>query len=689
MLTSRGWWFLLVVLLLLANAVLGQYAMNALWPGLHLTALQPGILGLLPLTLLLWFLWEWLVFAIRAQMTVRQLTFQREVRDDHGPVSTLWAGRTFQIQVRLKDVGAIGFPYLVVTDRVPFGTVVGRIGDPSSSDSAYEGALTPGQEVTWTYSLRCTAAGRMRFDGLAVQMSDLQGFFYRATFLAQPAEYPVLPSLVDAEGRPVGVKRHNLLLPPGIHRFRRPGSGSELLDLRDYVPGDPPKTIAWKVSARRDRLITKEFESEVPVRCTLFLDTSNSVCLGPPGQNALTRLVEIAAATAQSALDNRDLVGLCCFDEDGSRYIRPARGARHLIQVLNLLAAVAGRTPTTGDADLNTLLPLGYALAQEVYPELLRPDLNRFPFWLAWLWPPPRSTVRRPTPADAVYAWLPYLLPVYALVGLVVLGVLFLEVLLLLNAAEARSVVSLLVLVAAAFGVIMAFFRIPAAYFFPERRRMLRWRKRLAAVLSVRYDLAPGGLGVLLEDDERLGYYLQRFLAEHHVPYPLPLYDLHGRYLFAAPGKVTVLATALLRSVGKGHDNELFVLLADLLELTEESDPLMKAVKVALTRHHRVLVICPWPPGIPPPTMREEAAGGRAQALDDATADSTSLPEDGDAALLRTLTQTTTERFHGAFHRLRRSFARLGVPVVCAAQGDPVQLILERLDLLRDLRSKA
>ena len=40
------------------------------------------------------------------------------------------------------------------------------------------------------------------------------------------------------------------------------------------MPGDPPRTIAWKVSARRDRLITKEFESEVPVRCTLFLDTS-------------------------------------------------------------------------------------------------------------------------------------------------------------------------------------------------------------------------------------------------------------------------------------------------------------------------------------------------------------------------------------------------------------------------------
>ena len=129
-------------------------------------------------------------------------------------------------------------------------------------------------------------------------------------------------------GQLASTKRHNLLLPPGIHRFRQPGSGSELLDLRDYLPGDPPKTIAWKVSARRDRLITKEFESEVPVRCTLFVDTSSSVrvpalcgtlsersCHG----KALDRLIDIAAGVLHSNAGIRDLTGLCLFDEHGAR----------------------------------------------------------------------------------------------------------------------------------------------------------------------------------------------------------------------------------------------------------------------------------------------------------------------------------------------------------------------------------
>src|SRR5206468_7778196 len=117
----------------------------------------------------------------------------------------------------------------------------------------------------------------------------------------------VLPRVLVPRGGGAMTKRHNQLPPPGLHRLRHAGSGSELLDLRDYQPGDPPRTIAWKVSAKRDRLVTREYESEVPVRCTLFLDASSSVRVpsppdltdgpprsGPASYRPLDQLVEIA-----------------------------------------------------------------------------------------------------------------------------------------------------------------------------------------------------------------------------------------------------------------------------------------------------------------------------------------------------------------------------------------------------------
>src|SRR5262249_49239233 len=245
----------------------------------------------------------------------------------------------------------------------------------------------------------------------------------------------------------------------------------------------------------------------------------------------------------------------------------------------------------------DSLLPLAYAFAEEVYPEQLRPEINRFPRWLPWLLPKPTSTLRHPSLADRLYGRLPWLFAVLALGALTLYGVgAWALVSFLAPLLEVRS--EILALVAFVFLLLLLPVLRVFPLFFPRRRRHEAWRKRLAALLSVRYGLAPGGLAALMEDDRRFAECVQHFLAEHHVPYPLPLYDRHGRYLFGSPGKVDVLARALLHAVGKGHDNELFVLLVDLLELPDQLEPLLRAVKVALARHHQVMLICPWPPEI-------------------------------------------------------------------------------------------
>jgi hypothetical protein len=127
--------------------------------------------------------------------------------------------------------------------------------------------------------------------------------------------------------------------------------------------------------------------------------------------------------------------------------------------------------------------------------------------------------------------------------------------------------------------------------------------------------------------------------------------------------------------VGRGRDNELFVLLGDFLEAGDRLGPLLNAVKVAVARHHQVLVICTWPPGVPPPpaTLEKGAGGLKAEELEQPAA----------ARLATVVKRVTVLRFHRAYHRLRRTFARLGVQVLCASDRDSVQLILGRLERLR------
>src|SRR5262249_25747062 len=257
----------------------------------------------------------------------------------------------------------------------------------------------------------------------------------------------------------------------------------------------------------------------------LFVDASDAVRLGPPGQNALAGLVGVAATVAQAAAGNRDLVGLAVCDEQSADYAAPARSPAHTTDLLHRLARAANLAPATEAAEVAPPLERAYAFASEVYPDLLRPELNAFPFWLPWVSPPPAWTLRRPR-------WRSYLLHRF-------------------------------------------WTRLP------RQRRHYAWRKRLAALIAVRERLPAGALAQLLDDDNACSRRLQQFLAEHQVPYEVPLYDRRGRYLFARPAKVEVLAKALLRSVGRGHDNELYVLLADLLELEEDQlAPLLRAVRV-------------------------------------------------------------------------------------------------------------
>jgi uncharacterized protein (DUF58 family) len=674
MITARGWWFLFVAAALLLFGVLRD--------------LTP--IALLGLTLFLWFLVEWLLFATRARSARHHLRVVRRIMDEHGPVENLWAGRTFEVHVELWRDAVPNLPYVRVSDLTPFD-----IADIKGA-TTIDGRLDVGSPLTLSYRFRCKAAGEVRFEGAGLQLADFQGFFYLRTFVVAPVVYRVLPVMLEAGAPGARAKRHNVLPPPGVHRLRRPGSGSELLNLRDYLPGDPPKTIAWKVSARRDKLITKEFESEVPVRCTLFLDSSNSVRLGPIGKNALSRMVEIAAVLVQTNSANRDLTGLCLFDETTVRIVKAGRSTRHRAEVLNRLAETATLTPATGSASADQLTPVAYAFAQEVYPHLLRNEINHVPFWMPFWWrvpkypKPPFSILRY---VGRSFLLLLSLIPFLAFTFFLILGVEKLHQVQPKIFARPPSPLFLTVLLAAGiayFLFVYVFLRVLPAVFSPRRRRRLQWRKKLAALFSVRYGLAPGGLGLMLEDDEQFTRHAQRFLAEHHVPFPVPLYDSQGRYLFAVPAKIDMLTKALLQAIARGHDNELFVILADLLESSDRLDPLIKAVRVALARHHQVVFICPWPPDLPPPeptvgaSLRETLPHAEREVYGKKKRKRRTIdrPETEDD-VYDLLEQMLEDRLHAAFAQVRQALTRLGVTVICAESNQSVQLILDRMDRLR------
>jgi uncharacterized protein (DUF58 family) len=113
----------------------------------------------------------------------------------------------------------------------------------------------------------------------------------------------------------------------GLHRSPRKGFSVEFAEYRAYQSGDDPRYVDWKIAARSDRWVVRQYEEETNLRSTIVLDVSKSmdwsgVRMGgsreSPGADRLTKLAyaeRLTAALALLLLRQRDAVGLIRFDD--------------------------------------------------------------------------------------------------------------------------------------------------------------------------------------------------------------------------------------------------------------------------------------------------------------------------------------------------------------------------------------
>ena len=145
----------------------------------------------------------------------------------------------------------------------------------------------------------------------------------------------------------------------GLHRSPRKGFSVEFAEYRPYQPGDDLRYIDWKIAARSDRWVVKQYEEETNLRASIVLDVSKSMAWsgahlrtlgGATDQAQPTRLTKLAyaerltAALALLLLRQRDAVGLVRFDSEVRSAIPPrARSGQWRRVIAALEETGAGR----------------------------------------------------------------------------------------------------------------------------------------------------------------------------------------------------------------------------------------------------------------------------------------------------------------------------------------------------------
>jgi uncharacterized protein (DUF58 family) len=117
----------------------------------------------------------------------------------------------------------------------------------------------------------------------------------------------------------------------GLHRSPRKGFSVEFAEHRPYQPGDDLRYIDWKIAARTERWVVKQFEEETNLRAAILLDVSRSMQWKSESATLTKQAYaeQLAAALALLLLKQRDAVGLIRFDDAVRTVVPPRARAAH------------------------------------------------------------------------------------------------------------------------------------------------------------------------------------------------------------------------------------------------------------------------------------------------------------------------------------------------------------------------
>ncbi len=128
---------------------------------------------------------------------------------------------------------------------------------PSEAQSAYH--VTP------------TRRGDFQYGDLSARYSTALGLWQRQFRRAAPLEVRVYPDTSEVRRYELRL-REGRLRDLGLHLTRLRGRGTEFESLRDYSRDDEFKSINWKASARRGKLIATDYEIERDQTVVIALD---------------------------------------------------------------------------------------------------------------------------------------------------------------------------------------------------------------------------------------------------------------------------------------------------------------------------------------------------------------------------------------------------------------------------------
>lgn len=251
----------------------------------------------------------------------------------------LIAGEPFELFAELRNRGS---------ENVRGVRLRPLAGSPLQVSTAPDEVLLPaGGRVEITFTILAPRAGRYGVHGLALEVRGNpvggEGLYEVPLLFANPFGAEVTPRTVGApKPRETGGAKD--LRADGESRLNRRTEGDQFVELREFVPGDPFRKVAWKASARRGKLVSKELREAVRGDVWLLVDASVDLHAGPVGDAPIDRALARALITARRHLAAGEPVGLIVYGARVLAELKPNVGGAHERALASALLVATNRS---------------------------------------------------------------------------------------------------------------------------------------------------------------------------------------------------------------------------------------------------------------------------------------------------------------------------------------------------------
>jgi uncharacterized protein (DUF58 family) len=150
------------------------------------------------------------------------------------------------------------------------------------------------------------------------------------SILSRYLDPDVLSHVADRYLEPQGLVIGNLA---GAHKSPLAGFAVEFAGHREYVPGDDPKHVDWRVYYTRDKYFVKQYELETNFVCHLVLDVSASMRYGEGREQKLLYASQMAMALGYSVIRQSDKVSLFTFDDRVRGIVNPSNSMAQVVRM--------------------------------------------------------------------------------------------------------------------------------------------------------------------------------------------------------------------------------------------------------------------------------------------------------------------------------------------------------------------